>query len=490
MNIKKLKLKWRVFGFLLGFCLLLLIILWFFQIVFLNDFYRLVRITEIRNHASTIISRLHDENLQDVISALSENGDFAADILNLDGQSVLRQSRPSPFYAALIAMAVENGGEFHEYSLALQNRIGFTQPYRRPGPEPEEAFQPRQGNNRRPFPGGIVNRMQPVESLVYVRLTDDRAIIINAIVTPVHATVTTLRQQLYFISALMLILATVLAIIIAKHISKPIEKISHSALDLAKGRYDTRFSGKGFFEIEELSETLNTAAIELGKTEALRRELLANVSHDLRTPLALIYSNAEMMHDFPEDITKEQIKVIMEETRRLASLVNDVLSISKLEANMEQLNTSNFNLTKSLGETVERLRELLKNQNYKIDFIHDADISVDADETMINRVFYNLLVNAVNYAGDDRRITVTQTVLDKHVKISVADNGDGICETDLPFIWDRYYKSGKHHKRAVTGTGLGLSIVKKIMELHGAGYGVTSVIDKGSAFWFELKIID
>ena len=484
MNIKKLKLKWRVFGFLLGFCLLLLIILWLFQIVFLNDFYRLVRITEIRNSASTIISRINDENLQDVITAMSEDGDFFADILNLNGQSVLRRSRPSMFDAALIEMAFNNGGEFYDYSTALQNRVFFAQPNRRFGSDSEEPFQARQEPNRR------LNRLQPMESLVYVRLTDDRAIRINAVISPVYATVTTLRQQLYFISALMLILATVLAIIIAKHISKPIEKISHSALDLAKGRYDTRFSGKGFYEIEELSETLNTAAAELGKTEALRRELLANVSHDLRTPLALIYSNAEMMHDFPEDITKEQAKVIMDETKRLAGLVNDVLDISKLEANMEQLNTSRFNLTKNIDETVERLRELLKNQGYEIIFSHDEDIFINADETMINRAFYNLLVNAVNYAGADREITVTQTVSDTHVKISVADNGGGICETDLPFIWDRYYKSGKPHKRAVTGTGLGLSIVKKIIELHGAQYGVTSTVDKGSAFWFELKLTE
>jgi len=478
----KFKLQWKVFGFLLGFCMLLLIILWLFQIVFLNDFYRLVRITEIRNSASTIILHINDDNLQDVITALSENGDFTADVLFLDGQSAFRRSRPSQLDIALINMASKNGGEFYEYSSNLQNRVYEAQmPFRRFAPDPDENSQIRPEIYRR------VYRPQPMESLLYIRLTGDRAVRINAVITPVIATVTTLRQQLYFISALMLILATVLAIIIAKHISKPIEKISHSALDLAKGRYDTRFSGKGFFEIEELSETLNTAAAELGKTESLRRELLANVSHDLRTPLALIYSNAEMMYDFPQDITKEQAKVIMDETRRLASLVSDVLDISKLEANMEHLNASSFNLTSCLYETIERLRELLKNQDYKIVFTHDADVTINADQTMINRAFYNLLINAINYAGADRIITVVQTVSQTRVRISVIDNGEGISEIDLPFIWDRYYKSGRPHKRAVTGTGLGLSIVKKIVELHEGEYGVISAIDKGSTFWFELN---
>jgi signal transduction histidine kinase len=325
-----------------------------------------------------------------------------------------------------------------------------------------------------------------MESLVYVQLAGNRAVIINADVSPVNATVTTLRYQLYIISGIMLILAIILAVIIAKRVSKPIEEISHSALDLAKGRYDTRFGGKGFYEIVELSETLNTTAVELGRAEALRRELLANVSHDLRTPLALIYSYAEMMHDFPESITQEQAGVIMGETKRLNNLVNDVLDLSKLEANMECLNTTGFNLTKSLGETIKRLQELLKNQNYEIGFTHDVDIFIEADETKINGAFYNLLVNAVNYAGVTC-VSAVQTVSDTHVKISVIDTGEGIAEADLPFIWDRYYKSGKAHKRAVAGTGLGLSIVKKIIELHGGVYGVSSEIGKGSTFWFELR---
>jgi signal transduction histidine kinase len=207
----------------------------------------------------------------------------------------------------------------------------------------------------------------------------------------------------------------------------------------------------------------------------------------LRTPLALIYSYAEMMHDFPKDITKEQVGVIMEETKRLADLVNDVMDISKLEAGMEVLQTTCFNLTKNLEETIERMSELLKKHDYEIDFIFDEEIFIEADETMINRAFYNLLVNAVNYTGVDRKVSVIQTIYNTHVKISVADSGNGISESDLPFIWDRYYKSCKTHKRAVTGTGLGLSIVKKIMELHNGKYGVSSETDKGSTFWFELR---
>ena len=125
----------------------------------------------------------------------------------------------------------------------------------------------------------------------------------------------------------------------------------------------------------------------------------------------------------------------------------------------------------------------------EITFYSDADVYVDADETKIGRAFYNLLINAVTYSGDSRVISITQTVIGNAVRINVVDNGEGVAEEDLPFIWDRYYKSGKEHRRAITGTGLGLSIVKKIVELHGGKYGVQSEVGRGSTFWFELKYL-
>jgi signal transduction histidine kinase len=316
------------------------------------------------------------------------------------------------------------------------------------------------------------------------------AVIIRAVISPVNATVTTLRYQLYYISCIIFILSVILAFIIAKRVSKPIEEISQSAMTLANGNYSTRFTGRGFHEIAALSDTLNTAAVELSRVESLRRELLANVSHDLRTPLALIYSYAEMMRDFPGEITPEQTQTIMDETRRLAALVNDILDISKLENEMETLNAVRFNLTQSILETTETTEKLLKKEGFEITFSHNGDAYVNADKAKIDRAFYNLLINAINYSGESRNILVAQTAANNRVRIEVKDYGEGIAEADLPFIWDRYYKSGKAHKRAVTGSGLGLSIVKKIIDIHSGKYGVISEPGKGSVFWFELGLTE
>lgn len=475
LDTNKWKLKWKIFVFLLGFCALLLAILWMFQTVFLDTFYKNIRVMEIKRDANIIAQNLENNSLVDIIADISKNTEISVDITDLDGQSILtpfllQDRRMIAENLSLITRAQTIDGEFYEY-----NRTGPL--------DDNRILLSKRGLGRQPA----------MQSLTYVKLTQgsdgkQSAIMIRAVISPVNATVATLRYQLYFISAIMIFLAVILAVVIANRVSRPIEDISQSAAVLAKGHYDVRFDGQGFYEIVALSETLNAAAFELGRVESLRRELLANVSHDLRTPLALIYSYSEMMHDFPAEITAEQTQIIMDETRRLTTLVNDVLDISKLEADMETLLRSRWNFTQHIRETTERLCELLKTDGFEITFSYSEDAYVDADKTKISRAFYNLLINAVNYSADSRVIHVTQTIEEDHVRIDVKDHGEGIAQDALPFIWDRYYKSGKTHKRAVTGTGLGLSIVKKVIELHDGRYGVTSQLGEGSLFWFSLPV--
>jgi signal transduction histidine kinase len=475
MNLNRLKLKWKIFFFLLGFCALLLFVLWLFQIVFLDAFYKRIKISEIRRSAVEIINNIENENIGEIITEISDNGNIIINMTDMDGRSLTRSvqadnRRRVEENAALIAKAADRGGEIYEYRT----------------PSLEDRFRNNRENDR-------TRRRLPIRSLIYVKTAVKKsggqfAVIIHAVISPVNATVTTLRYQLYFISCIILFLSVVLAVIIAKRVSKPIEEITQSAMILANGNYNTRFTGRGFYEIVALSETLNTAAVELSRVESLRRELLANISHDLRTPLSLIYSYAEMMRDFPREITADQIQTIMDETRRLTTLVNDILDISKLENEMEKLNTSRYNLTRSILETTETTEKLLKKEGFEILFSHNGDIYVDADKTKIDRAFYNLLINAVNYSGESRNILVAQTTAGKNVRIEIKDYGEGIAEADLPFIWDRYYKSGKTHRRAVTGSGLGLSIVKKIIEVHDGRYGVISEAGKGSIFWFEIGL--
>ena len=523
MNLNKLRLKWKIFAFLLGFSVLLLVVLWLFQTVFLDTFYKKIKVTEIRRNAAVIINNIESENISEIISNISDNNNITVNITDLNGKNLHGTQIFPPDNrrwleenATLITKAQNNGGEIYEYITPLiEDRSRNNRDYE-PQPRPQGEGSPLEPQPRpqgegsplepQPRPQGegspldrttddrqVNRRRLPIQSLIYVKMANNKqaeqyAVIIRAVISPVNATVTTLRYQLYYISCIILFLSVILAFIIAKRVSKPIEEISRSAATLANGNYNTRFTGKGFYEIAALSDTLNTAAVELSRVESLRRELLANVSHDLRTPLALIYSYAEMMRDFPNEIKPEQTQTIMDETKRLTTLVNDILDISKLENEMEQLNISRYNLTQNIAETVKTTEKLLEKEGFEIKFSHNGDVYVNADKVKIDRAFYNLLINAINYSDKNRNILVEQTITDNRVRISVTDHGEGIADTDLPFIWDRYFKSGKSHRRAVTGSGLGLSIVKKIIDIHGAQYGVISETGKGSTFWFEIEL--
>ena len=495
LNINKLKLKWRVFSFILGFCALLLMILWLFQIIFLDSFYQSIKVMEIKNDITTLSNNIDNKNISTLIKSISANGEIYIEISTLDGTNVV--CSPDTKYKisisdklTMISKAQSNNNEFYEHRTNPPPQV----------PDEGKKFMkkspPNKPDNIQPTnmqPTNMQPMQSPTQSLLYVKLVKTNsgktlAIFINAIISPLNATVTTLRYQLYLVTIIMLLLSILLALIIARKISKPIEEINKSAKLLASGNYNVHFDGKGFVEIKELSDTLNTAATELNKVESLRHELLANISHDLRTPLSLIYSYAEMIHDFPDEVTPEQTQIIMDETERLKTLVNDLLDISKLESGMQDLNLSEYNLTESLKATTERITELVKKNGYCISFIYDKEAFICADETRITQVFYNLLTNAINYTGENKTITVRQIISNRNVRIEVTDTGEGITSENLPYIWDRYYKVDKKHKRAVMGTGLGLSIVKKIMELHGGNYGVESQIGKGSTFWFELKV--
>lgn len=426
----KLKLKWKIFAFLLGFCALLLVILWLFQTVFLTDMYKIIRKNEIKKAIALVEENIDSAGLQTVLKNLEAGKE-------------------------IIVMPAK---EFAPPERMMQNDRG-----RRP---PETITETKE-----------------------FILQDGRTISLtfHAMITPVDATVSTLQLQLYIITGIMLLLAVLIAVAISARISRPIEEINKSAKILASGCYDTSFEGHGFLEIRELSDTLNIAASELSKVEKLRKELMANISHDLRTPLALIYSYAEMMHDFPDEISAEQTEIIMKEVERLNSLVKDVMDVSRMETGTIEMNRELYNLTHGLKATTMRMAELVKKDGYTINFESEDDVFVVADEVKITQAFYNLLLNAITHGGSDKNVTVRQSVSGDFVKIDVEGSGEGITGEDLPHIWDRYYKVDKKHRRGITGTGLGLSIVKKIVDLHEGSCGVESEPGRGSIFWIMLK---
>lgn len=315
-------------------------------------------------------------------------------------------------------------------------------------------------------------------------------IIIEAATTPTQREVNISLKHLFIVTAIIICLSLTISYIMGKVVALPIIDLNESAKYLTSGDFEIGFRGKGYSEIIELTDTLNYAKEEVGAMEKYRKELIANVSHDLRTPLALIKGYSEVMKDFPSEANPENIQIIIDETNRLTSLVNDMLDLSRLEQGERTLNLSHFDIVDELKSLSHRHAKLIENLGYTLVLEHDDESAfVYADKIKILQVLYNLINNAITYSGPDKKVTVKERTVDDAVRIEVIDSGEGIDVEILPRIWDRYYKSEKSHKRASVGTGLGLSIVKSVMTMHpDALYGVITSKGEGSTFYIELPI--
>ena len=493
----KLSIKWKIFIYMLGFTAVLLGLLWLFQTVYLDEFYKKIKTDELEDACESVIEVIDDENNSTIettkaIEAIGASFDICIRVVNTYGTDIYATEQNMQCNVhklrrdqilGLIAEAKLNGGSYRarlenkKHDFFMTDDKGVTNMENILGKDKYENMP----------------KMSDAESIIAVDVVKDATgrelvIMINTIITPVDATVHTLRIQLIYISIIMVILSLVIAIVISLKISKPIIKMNDSAKKLGKGEYDVHFEGDGYKEIAQLSETLNQAAVELSKVEGLQRELIANVSHDLRTPLTMITAYSEVMRDLPGENTPENVQVIIDEAKRLTTLVNDLLDVSKLQAGVMELNAKQYDLTESIESVLTRYSKFLEQNGFTVDFEYDRHIVVEADEDKMYQVIYNLVNNAINYTGDDKKIIVRQRVNGSIARIEVIDSGEGIAKEELANVWERYYKVDKNHKRAVMGTGLGLSIVKNVLKLHRLQFGVESEVGKGTCFWFEIRI--
>lgn len=494
---KRIGIKWKMFMILFAFVSVFVVAIWLFQIQMLHYFYQTAKFNELDKVAEEIKSSLGDDNRlisvvetsadefsNDVWVYKIENEEFDEDgkIIYCDGTRESLDYFIEPNFKGLYETALKNDGKY----IAMVPMRSFKDSYY----EFKIIADTANDGAKYPYVAGNVRRLSAIYVSVLQGESGSYVLFQRANISPLGTMISMLENQVTFTGVLLIIFVLIMAAIMAKLITKPIEQINESAKSLALGRYDTEFSGRGYREIDELSDTLNFAAHELSKNDRLQKELISNVSHDLRTPLTMIKGYSEVMRDIPDENTPENVQVIIDETARLTDLVNDMLDLSKLQAGSRAPDMREFCLSEMLRSTMHRYEKLTMQDGYSIDLSIDKNAYVIADSTMILQVIYNLINNAINYSGEDKHVSVVQTLIDDTVRVSISDTGEGISEENIPLIWDRYYKVDKVHRRATVGTGLGLSIVKEILELHNATFGVTSTLGKGSTFWFELKTSD
>lgn len=330
--------------------------------------------------------------------------------------------------------------------------------------------------------------------LYYARIMNDNAyLILLSDLTVLTATQKLLKSQMLLSAFIVFIVAFFASFIISKKLSEPIDKMSKVAESWAGGDESAVFDGGGYKETDELASALNYAKSEINKSEKLRRDLLANISHDLKTPLTMIKAYAEMIRDISGDVKEkrtEHTNVIIGESDRLTSLVNDILKLSKMQSSVDLPVKKVFNLTEVVETVLYRFEAALEGKGYKINSELAPDVYTEADESKIESVVYNLVGNSINYTGEDKTVNVYLTVNGNIATLEIIDSGSGIGKDKIDGIWDRYLRYSETHTRTVKGTGLGLSIVKAALEAHGLEFGVISRKDEGSNFFVKFIIAD
>ena len=469
-------LKRSVFAAFAAFTFFIISVLWISQIFLFGYFHYWDVKSRMSQAAYQLSTYIGGENLDAKIEELAERERACIVVYKVNGEAATAiadyEESPSCVVhyldssaASEIAAIAEKSGDV--YQVRLSDLL-------------------EEGENKYLIPKMDTDRL--ITTLLVEKSEGTYVLFLDASLYPVESTVMTLRYQLFYISIGLVLVSAIIAFILSSYISAPIENINKSAKSLAKGKFETESIDRFYRESEELSETLSQAADELSKVDRLQKELIANISHDLRTPLTMIIGYGEVMRDIEGENTPENVQVIIDEATRLSTLVNDLLEISRIQGGSAERKDEVFDLSLVVSETVDRYRRLKENSGFVFTTEVDTGVVVKADKVKLLQVICNLINNAINYSEDDKRITVSLERLEDSARFSVIDRGVGIATEDIENVWQRYYKVDKVHRRSAVGSGLGLSIVREILELHGARYGVKSKLGEGSVFWFELPL--
>ena len=455
----------HIWGWFVVFVGSVFVLLWVFQILFLNNFYERMKIADIARLADRMSVQYLSGNYAESFTALALENQMCIEVRD--------QYERSSFSVDVLG---ENNCYIHG-----------------PNNHARDIIRLVKAQENGVIYGKERNRISQVDILIYACTlgppeNPSGYLLLNTPLVPVSATVNILKKQLIIITIILIIIAFLISVVVSERLSKPIVKVTKEAEQLAHGRYDIKFTGGGYYEADKLADTLTYASHEINRVDEMQRDLIANASHDLRTPLTMLKAYAEMIRDLSGDnpVKREQhLQVIIEETDRLTALVNDILDLSRYENGKMTLNRTSFDMENRLAEITERYRGLSAVSGFTFSLETDGPAEVYCDAGKIEQVICNLINNAMNYSGDSREIFIRQEHVPAGIRVSVRDTGKGMDQETLSRIFDKYYRS-ENYQRQVRGTGLGLSIVKAILRLHNYAFGVDSTVGVGSTFWFVI----
>ncbi|MBO3313688.1 sensor histidine kinase [Clostridium perfringens] len=288
------------------------------------------------------------------------------------------------------------------------------------------------------------------------------------------------------IGVLLILASTIMGFIISRSITRPINKLMTKAKYISKGEYDKKIEiNTDILEINDLINSINNLSQSIKEQENIRKRLTGDISHELKTPLTNIQSHLEAMIDGIWEPTEERLLSVKEEAERLSSLVSDMQKLNKYDESSIKLKKDNVNISDIICFVIFQFSNLAKSRNIKIEY-EKKNINLYCDKDKITQALVNILSNAIRYSNEGSTIFIEEKLKDNKVIISIEDQGIGISEEDLKYVFERFYRADKSRTRATGGTGIGLTIVKSIVSSHGGEVKLESKLGEGSKFTIIL----
>jgi signal transduction histidine kinase len=317
------------------------------------------------------------------------------------------------------------------------------------------------------------------------------AIVMNSSTKDIQTIIDSMEQRAIIFSLALAMFVVIFAIYFSGRLTRPLTNVVNSIDRLTEGYMEEEVSIKGYYEIERISDSFNKMINRMQKIENSRQEFVSNVSHELKTPITSIKVLADsllMQEDTPAELYREFLVDITEEIERENKIINDLLSLVKLNKTSGDLNISSININELLEQILKRLRPIAKTRNIEMVYESFRPVIAEVDEVKISLAISNLIENAIKYNTEDGWIRVSLNADHKYFFIKISDSGIGIPEDVQDLIFERFYRVDKARSRESGGTGLGLAITRSVIQMHRGAIKVYSKEGEGTTFNVRIPL--
>jgi len=290
-----------------------------------------------------------------------------------------------------------------------------------------------------------------------------------------------INRSILYSALLSILVAFMIGIYISKKFTRPIVEMTNAANSIRLGKLDTRVNEiSDTLELQQLSYSINHLSESLNEQNKLRKRLTSDISHELRTPLTILQSHIEAIIDGVWEATEDKLNICKNEVGRLIKLVEELKHLNHIDSHELQLDITPYNLSKDTNEILEGLQLKFSERKIQLNKNIEEDIYIEADKDKVKQILINILTNSLKYTPPHGQVNVLVKLENEYVNIEVEDTGIGIDEEDLPYVFERLYRSDISRNRETGGSGIGLSIVKTLVDAHGGNVSIESKKENGT----------